>query len=47
MGVMVIDKGDGIYVMDINGKCYIEGMVGFWSVVVGFGEKCFVDVVVW
>jgi 4-aminobutyrate---pyruvate transaminase len=42
-GAMVIEKGDGIYVEDINGKRYIEGMAGLWSVAVGFGEKRLVD----
>ncbi|MEP3048393.1 MAG: aspartate aminotransferase family protein [Roseibium sp.] len=43
-GALVIDKGEGIYVDDINGKRYIEGMAGLWSVAVGFGEKRLVDV---
>lgn len=42
-GSLVIEKGDGIYVEDINGKRYIEGMAGLWSVAVGFGEKRLVD----
>ena len=28
IGSLVIDKGEGIYVEDINGKRYIEGMAG-------------------
>ncbi|WP_299474896.1 aspartate aminotransferase family protein [uncultured Roseibium sp.] len=42
-GSLVIEKGDGIYVEDINGKRYIEGMAGLWSVAVGFGEKRLVE----
>ncbi|MEO9529228.1 aspartate aminotransferase family protein [Roseibium sp.] len=42
-GALVIEKGDGIYVEDIGGKRYIEGMAGLWSVAVGFGEKRLVD----
>ncbi|WP_157017897.1 aspartate aminotransferase family protein [Mesorhizobium xinjiangense] len=38
-GPLVIDKGEGIYVHDNNGKRYIEGMAGLWSVALGFGEK--------
>ncbi|MTI44487.1 4-aminobutyrate--pyruvate transaminase [Roseibium hamelinense] len=38
-GGIVIERGDGIYVEDIHGKRYIEGMAGLWSVAVGFGEK--------
>ena len=42
-GALIIDKGEGIYVEDINGKRYIEGMAGLWSVAVGFGEKRLID----
>ncbi|MBN9668914.1 aspartate aminotransferase family protein [Roseibium aggregatum] len=42
-GSLVIEKGEGIYVEDISGKRYIEGMAGLWSVAVGFGEKRLVD----
>ena len=42
-GALVIDKGEGIYVEDISGKRYIEGMAGLWSVAVGFGEKRLVE----
>jgi len=38
-GPFIIEKGDGIYVEDNNGKRYIEGLAGLWSVGVGFGEK--------
>ncbi|GGB53533.1 aspartate aminotransferase family protein [Roseibium aquae] len=43
VGPMVVEKGEGIYVEDLNGKRYIEGMAGLWSVAVGFGEKRLVD----
>ncbi|MEP3304442.1 MAG: aminotransferase class III-fold pyridoxal phosphate-dependent enzyme, partial [Roseibium sp.] len=42
-GPLVIEKGDGIFVEDNNGKRYIEGMAGLWSVAVGFGEKRLVE----
>lgn len=42
-GSLVIERGEGIYVFDNNGKRYIEGMAGLWSVAVGFGEKRLVD----
>ncbi len=38
-GGLVIETGDGIYVTDNNGKRYIEGLAGLWSVALGFGEK--------
>ncbi|WP_421359940.1 aspartate aminotransferase family protein [Agrobacterium rosae] len=43
-GGVVIESGDGIYVFDNNGKRYIEGLAGLWSVAVGFGEKRLVEV---
>lgn len=42
-GALVIESGEGIYVFDSNGKRYIEGMAGLWSVAVGFGEQRLVD----
>ncbi|MGR3803393.1 aspartate aminotransferase family protein [Marinibacterium profundimaris] len=38
-GPMIITKGDGIHVYDSEGKEYIEGMAGLWSVAVGFSES--------
>ncbi|MEN3791098.1 aspartate aminotransferase family protein [Fulvimarina sp. MAC3] len=43
VGPIVIAKGDGVYVEDIDGKRYIEAMSGLWSVAVGFSEKRLVD----
>jgi 4-aminobutyrate--pyruvate transaminase len=42
-GPLVIERGEGIHVYDNNGKRYIEGMAGLWSVAVGFGEKRLVE----
>jgi 4-aminobutyrate---pyruvate transaminase len=38
VGPMMIERGEGIYVFDDQGKQYIEGLAGLWSVAVGFGE---------
>src|ERR1700742_4671863 len=38
-GPVIIERGEGIYVFDAQGKRYIEGLAGLWSVAVGFGEK--------
>ena len=43
-GSLVIDRGDGVYVFDTNGKRYIEGMAGLWSVALGFGEHRLAEV---
>ncbi|WP_315918127.1 aspartate aminotransferase family protein [Mesorhizobium sp. SP-1A] len=42
-GPLVIEKGEGIYVEDNNGKRYIEAMAGLWSVAVGFSEPRLVE----
>jgi len=39
VGPMIIERGNGIYVYDDQGKEYIEGLAGLWSVAVGFGEE--------
>lgn len=39
IGPMVIERGQGIHVFDDQGKEYIEGLAGLWSVAVGFGEE--------
>jgi len=39
VGPMVIERGKGVYVYDDQGKQYIEGLAGLWSVAVGFGEE--------
>jgi 4-aminobutyrate--pyruvate transaminase len=38
-GPHIINKGDGIYVFDENGKKYIEGMSGLWCTSLGFSEE--------
>jgi len=43
VGPFVVARGEGIYVYDDQGRRYIEGLAGLWSVAVGFGEKRLVD----
>jgi 4-aminobutyrate--pyruvate transaminase len=38
-GPLIIDKGDGVWVTDINGRRYIEGMSGLWCVSLGYGQE--------
>jgi 4-aminobutyrate--pyruvate transaminase len=38
IGPTIMERGKGIYVYDDQGKEYIEGLAGLWSVAVGFGE---------
>lgn len=43
VGPMIIEDGEGIYVTDNNGKRYIEGLAGLWSVGVGFKERRLIE----
>jgi 4-aminobutyrate---pyruvate transaminase len=42
-GPLIMDRGEGIYVYDVNGKQYIESFGGLWSVAVGFSESRLVE----
>ncbi|OCX64603.1 aminotransferase [Thioclava sp. SK-1] len=42
-GPMIITKGEGAYVYDSEGKKYLEGLAGLWSVAVGFSEPRLVE----
>src|SRR3990170_6489427 len=36
---LVIERGEGIYAFDRNGKRYIEGLAGLWCTALGHGNK--------
>src|SRR5579862_7913122 len=38
-GPMVITGGDGVFVIDEDGKRYLEGLAGLWCVSLGFSER--------
>ena len=38
-GPVVIDSGKGVWVKDIHGKDYIEGMAGLWCISLGYDLK--------
>lgn len=38
-GPLLIDKGEGVWVTDIHGKRYIEGMSGLWCISLGYGQE--------
>jgi 4-aminobutyrate--pyruvate transaminase len=42
-GPLVVSKGRGVYVVDDNGKEYIEGMAGLWCASLGFDEPRLAD----
>ncbi|KAF1054350.1 MAG: Putrescine--pyruvate aminotransferase [Stenotrophomonas maltophilia] len=37
-GPLVIERGEGVYVFDSQGKRYLEGMSGLWCTSLGFSE---------
>ena len=45
-GPLVIERGEGSYVYDSEGKRYLEAMAGLWSTAVGFSETRLVDAAV-
>jgi 4-aminobutyrate--pyruvate transaminase len=42
-GPLVIERGQGIYVYDSDGKAYIEGMAGLWCTALGYGNEELVE----
>jgi 4-aminobutyrate--pyruvate transaminase len=42
-GPVVIEHGEGVWVTDIHGKRYIEGMSGLWCLSLGYGQQRLVD----
>ncbi len=39
VGPLVIDRGEGCYLYDADGKEYLEGVAGLWCTALGYGEK--------
>ena len=42
-GPLVMDRGEGVYVYDADGRRYLEGMAGLWSTSLGFSEPRLVE----
>ena len=38
-GPVIIDRGEGVYIFDDNGRQYLEGNSGLWNAVLGFGNE--------
>jgi 4-aminobutyrate---pyruvate transaminase len=43
LGPLVMDRGEGVWVTDIHGNRYIEGMAGLWCVTLGYGQERLVN----
>jgi 4-aminobutyrate--pyruvate transaminase len=37
-GPLIIERGEGVYIYDDQGRRYLEGMAGLWSTSLGFSE---------
>jgi 4-aminobutyrate--pyruvate transaminase len=42
-GPLIIEKGDGIYVEDLEGNRYIEGLAGLWCTSLGFNNERLIE----
>jgi 4-aminobutyrate--pyruvate transaminase len=42
-GPLVLEHGKGIYLYDVDGKPYIEGMAGLWCTALGYGNEELVE----
>lgn len=45
-GPLLMERGEGIFVFDVNGNKYIEGLAGLWCVGLGFNEDELVEAAV-
>ncbi|RLA48645.1 MAG: aspartate aminotransferase family protein [Gammaproteobacteria bacterium] len=36
---MIIERGEGVYVYDSNGKQYLDGLAGLWCTALGYGNE--------
>jgi 4-aminobutyrate--pyruvate transaminase len=42
-GPLIIERGEGVFVYDTEGKAYIEGMAGLWCTALGYGNEELVE----
>jgi 4-aminobutyrate--pyruvate transaminase len=42
-GPLVFERGKGVYVYDVDGKAYIEGMAGLWCTALGYDNEELVE----
>lgn len=40
---LILDRGEGVYVYDKQGKQYIEGLAGLWCTSLGYGNQELID----
>ena len=42
-GPLIIERGQGVFVYDSDGKGYIEAMAGLWCTALGYGNEELVE----
>ncbi|MFK8253390.1 aspartate aminotransferase family protein [Ancylobacter terrae] len=42
-GPLIIERGQGVWVHDVDGKAYLEGMAGLWCASLGYGNEELVE----
>jgi 4-aminobutyrate--pyruvate transaminase len=42
-GPLILERGEGVYVYDSDGKPYLEGMAGLWCTALGYGNTELVE----
>jgi 4-aminobutyrate---pyruvate transaminase len=42
-GPIIIDRGEGVWIYDVEGKGYIDGMAGLWCTALGYGNDELVE----
>src|SRR3954454_6819478 len=42
-GPLVFERGQGVYVYDVDGKAYLEGMAGLWCTALGYDNEELVE----
>jgi len=42
-GPLILERGQGVYVYDTEGKRYLEGMAGLWCTALGYGNEELVE----
>ncbi|MCB4771630.1 aminotransferase class III-fold pyridoxal phosphate-dependent enzyme [Ancylobacter sp. Lp-2] len=42
-GPLILERGQGVWVHDVDGKPYLEGMAGLWCTALGYGNEELVD----
>jgi 4-aminobutyrate---pyruvate transaminase len=42
-GPLILERGQGVYVYDAEGKRYLEGMAGLWCTALGYGNEELVE----